>query len=221
VKLLQAAFNASDIAIAVFLAHLSFNLAEWDRLAFEFPLKLSVAAVVYFLANTIPVATAISLTEDRKLVTVWKDCYFWSLAYYLVGAAFAWGLHVMNQNFGWQTSMLVIPVIYMVYRSYSLYLERLEAEKQQAEVERGHAQEMASLHLRTIEALALAIEAKDQTTHDHLRRVEVYCMEMARRLELSDEDRNAAGSLAAARYRQASRPRAHPFETREVDAGGV
>ena len=34
-----------------------------------------------------------------------------------------------------------------------------------------HAEEIAALHLRTIEALALAIEAKDETTHDHLQRV--------------------------------------------------
>src|SRR5260370_33759779 len=41
---------------------------------------------------------------------------------------------------------------------------------------------MANLHLRTIEALALAIEAKDQTTHEHLQRVRVYAIEVAKEM---------------------------------------
>ena len=49
----------------------------------------------------------------------------------------------------------------------------------------GHAEELAALHLRTIEALALAIEAKDHTTHDHLRRVQVYAMAIGKELNLS------------------------------------
>ncbi len=35
--------------------------------------------------------------------------------------------------------------------------------------ERAHAQQMSELHLATIEALALAIDAKDQTAHNHIR----------------------------------------------------
>ncbi len=56
--------------------------------------------------------------------------------------------------------LLAIPVIYLRYRSYAMYLVRNEDG-------RKHAEEMAALHLRTIEALALAIEAKDHITHDH------------------------------------------------------
>ena len=43
---------------------------------------------------------------------------------------------------------------------------------------------MAGLHLRTIEALALAIEAKDHITNDHLHRVQVYAQEIGRELGL-------------------------------------
>ena len=75
-------------------------------------------------------------------------------------------------------------MIYLIYRSYRLYLHRLEDEKK-------HAEEVSSLHLRTIEALALAIEAKDHTTHDHLQRVQVYAMELAKELGLSHEEQEA------------------------------
>jgi diguanylate cyclase (GGDEF)-like protein/putative nucleotidyltransferase with HDIG domain len=72
-----------------------------------------------------------------------------------------------------------MPILYFVYRSYRVYLDRLEAEKR-------HAQEVAGLHLRTIEALALAIEAKDQATHEHLRRVRTYVEEIGKDMHLSD-----------------------------------
>src|SRR5205807_10389262 len=74
-------------------------------------------------------------------------------------------------------------------RSYLLYLQRLEDEK-------VHAEEVSSLHLRTIEALALAIEAKDHTTHDHLQRVQVYAMELAEDLKLGKSDQEALRAAA-------------------------
>jgi HD-GYP domain-containing protein (c-di-GMP phosphodiesterase class II) len=50
---------------------------------------------------------------------------------------------------------------------------------------------VSSLHLRTIEALALAIEAKDETTGEHLQRVRVYAMELAKELGLSEDETEA------------------------------
>jgi len=79
--------------------------------------------------------------------------------------------------------------VYLMYRSYRLYLGKLEDEKR-------HVEEMADLHMRTIEALALAIEAKDQTTHDHLQRVRVYAVEVAKELKLSSEDMEALQAAA-------------------------
>jgi putative nucleotidyltransferase with HDIG domain len=75
-------------------------------------------------------------------------------------------------------------VVYVIFRSYRLYLGRLESEK-------CHAEEMAALHLRTIEALALAIEAKDHTTHDHLQRVQIYALELGKKMQLDDHQLQA------------------------------
>ena len=81
----------------------------------------------------------------------------------------ALGLNAFSKAFGWQASLLLLPVLFVIYRSHRLYVERLEEDKQRAERERKHAQELASLHRRTIETLAVAVEAKDQTTRDHWR----------------------------------------------------
>jgi diguanylate cyclase (GGDEF)-like protein/putative nucleotidyltransferase with HDIG domain len=47
---------------------------------------------------------------------------------------------------------------------------------------------VSSARLATIEALALAIDAKDQTAHYHIRRVQVYAIGLARALGMSPHD---------------------------------
>jgi diguanylate cyclase (GGDEF)-like protein/putative nucleotidyltransferase with HDIG domain len=153
------------------------------------PLKLLTAACVYFVTNTLPIAAVISLVENKTFRQVWSECYFWSFPYYVVGAAIAGVVSIINQHVGWQTSLLVLPVVYWIYRSYRLYLGRLEDEKR-------HVEQIAGLHLRTIEALALAIEAKDQNTHDHLQRVRVYAMELANELGLEQDEIEALRAAA-------------------------
>src|ERR1700676_2532225 len=94
-----------------------------------------------------------------------------------------------NHTFNCETSLLLGPVVYLIYRSYRLYLGKLEDDKR-------HVEEMANLHLRTIEALTLAIEAKDQTTHDHLQRVRVYAIEVAKELKVDREGMEALQAAA-------------------------
>jgi diguanylate cyclase (GGDEF)-like protein/putative nucleotidyltransferase with HDIG domain len=160
------------------------------------PFLLMAAALVFFLANTLPISIVIALTEDKSSRKVWSNCYFWSFPYYLVGAAAVGLVGVVNRRAGWQTSLLVLPVIYWVYRSYRLYLGRLEAEKERVEVEKRHVEQIASLNMRTIEALALAIEAKDHTTHTHLQRVRTYAVEIAKEIGLSADEIEALRAAA-------------------------
>src|SRR6202162_1696029 len=186
---IQVTFNicasAFSIAVAYDVYHIAFR--HWP--ATTLPLVLIVAASTYFVANTGSIAAVISLTEGKSLRRIWVECYFWSFPYYLVGAGLAGVVGWLNGKFGWQASLLVVPVIYLIYRSYRLYLGKLEDEKR-------HVEEMANLHLRTIEALALAIEAKDHTTHDHLQRVRVYAIEVAKELDVTPEEMEALHAAA-------------------------
>jgi putative nucleotidyltransferase with HDIG domain len=53
------------------------------------------------------------------------------------------------------------------------------------EDEQRHVQQTSDLHLATIEALARAIDAKDQNTQTHIRRVQTYAARMAKAVGLS------------------------------------
>jgi diguanylate cyclase (GGDEF)-like protein/putative nucleotidyltransferase with HDIG domain len=187
-RLVQVVFNTCATSIAIALAYCVYHVRLFST--DQNPAILLVAsASTYFIANTIPVATVISLTEHKSVRRIWSDCYFWSFPYYLVGAGVAGLVSWLNRTVDWQTSLLILPAVYLIYRSYRVYLAKLEDEK-------GHVEEMANLHLRTIEALALAIEAKDHTTHDHLQRVRVYAVEVAKELGLTSEDMEALQAAA-------------------------
>jgi diguanylate cyclase (GGDEF)-like protein/putative nucleotidyltransferase with HDIG domain len=186
---IHIAFNACSTALAIAATFAAYRFSMLHRYVSNPSTLLFVAACMYFVANTVPVAAVISLTERRSLRKIWTDCYFWSFPYYLVGAGVAGLMNWLHDFTDWQTSLLILPVVYLIYRSYRLYLGKLEDEKR-------HVEDMADLHMRTIEALALAIEAKDQTTHDHLQRVRVYAVEVAKELKVGPVEMEALQAAA-------------------------
>ena len=142
------------------------------------------AATVYFLFNTLTVATAIALSVKQPLFKVWNENFLWSAPSYFVGAlaagGVAWITTMQQQQWVALLPLLSAP-LYLTYRTYKVYLGRVEDE-------RRHTQEMADLHLATIEALALAIDAKDQTSQLHIRRVQLYAAALARGLGMSENE---------------------------------
>jgi putative nucleotidyltransferase with HDIG domain len=177
------AFNLSQVALGITAAYWTY----WLLLAYVFhgraPLALLCAAIIYFLLNSVIVATVIALSEAIGIPMKWAS-YLWTFPYYLVGAAIAGVIQALNRVAGWEMGILVLPAVYVIFRSYRMQVGRWDDEKR-------YLQDMASLHMRTIETLALAIEAKDHTTGDHLQRVRVYALELAKDLGLTASETEA------------------------------
>ncbi|MCX6629056.1 MAG: HD domain-containing protein [Candidatus Solibacter sp.] len=180
-KPVQLAFNLGNAAFCGVLCARVYHSSLLRHLDGSMPVLLFCASLSYFLSNTLVVAEIIALTEKKKLHQVWRDNFFWTAPQYIFGAALTGVIHVCNSQFGWQYAVLVFPGIYLLDRSYRVYLRRLQDEKQ-------HVTEVADLHLRTIKALALAIDAKDATTHKHLCRVQVYSLKIAQELGIGDAE---------------------------------
>src|SRR5690349_4481521 len=145
------------------------------------PKPLVGAATTYFVFNTLLIATAIGLSTRQSIGRVWNENFLWSAPSYFVGAgAAAIAASVIDQGGYWWASLVAAPV-YLLYRTYKVYLGRVQDEQR-------HVREVSDLHLATIEALALAIDAKDQTAQSHIRRVQVYAAGLARALGMSDNE---------------------------------
>ena len=134
-------------------------------------------------------AGIISLTTQRSVPEVWRRSYLWTSPQYLVGGAIAWVVHLLNKGLGWGAILVAAPPLYLLYRSYTTYLGRIQEQQ-------DHLGEMAALHLRTIETLALAIDAKDDTTAAHLRRVQIYAAGVGSELNLSAREMQALNAAA-------------------------
>jgi len=178
-RLIEVLFNIASASIGITVSYDIFHSVWLRGLGLELPIMLAILACTYFVSTTVLVAGVIALTEEKSIRTVWHSSYLWVLPYYMLGSATAGLFQIAKAYVGWQSATLVIPAAYLVYRSYRLHLGQLEDAKK-------HAEEMAALHLRTIESLALAIEAKDHTTHNHLQRVQVYAVEIGKVLNLSE-----------------------------------
>ena len=123
-SLVQVSFNVAALAISSGAAYrLSHLLAGTERA--HSAVLLTVAATFYFTADTMLVSGVLALIQDKSLFAVWQQCYLWSFPYYLVGAAIA-GLTIeTNRALGWEMSLLILPVMYLVYVFYRICVGRL------------------------------------------------------------------------------------------------
>ncbi len=99
----------------------------------------------------------------------------------LLGIAVGVGLAGLRQPF-WV--LLILPLVYVVHELHRRAQERLDGARRESD-------ESSALYLKTIEALALAIESKDDCGDEHLSRVQVYSMELGRELGLNEDELKA------------------------------
>src|SRR5437016_5751855 len=128
-KPVQVAFNVASMASATAGTYYLFHSRVSQFVADNQLLILVASGATFFVLNTVPVACVISLTEQKPLRKVWSECYFWSFPYYLLGAAIAGIVELIDKKASWQPSLLILPVVYLIFRSYRLYLARLEFER--------------------------------------------------------------------------------------------
>ena len=147
----------------------------------DLPAPIIGATAVYFLTNTVLVAMAVALSARQPFVKLWGENFLGSAPNYCAGALVAaLGAVLVNGRY-----YLIVPLaaapLYLTYRAYRIYVDRIQDE-------RRHDRQISEMYLATIEALALAIDAKDQTTHTHIRRVQIYAAGLARALGMSEKE---------------------------------
>jgi diguanylate cyclase (GGDEF)-like protein/putative nucleotidyltransferase with HDIG domain len=180
-------FSVAAIVITVQGAGLTASVLGGATASMSLPAlarPLVGAVTAYFVLNTGLVAAAIALSSRQPILAVWHNNFLWSAPGYFVGAGSAAVAASMTETTGSWIALLMCAPVYLTYRTYRVYMGRMDDE-------RRHVQEMserANLHLATIEALASAIDAKDQTTHMHIRRVQLYAAALAKATGLSESD---------------------------------
>jgi len=147
VKIIEISFTVATIAGAVYLSYEvyhGFGGAKPSEVVSI--LLLFLATAVYFFLSTVWIAAAIGLTTHRGISLVWKEAYLWSLPYYLLGASILVVVEALAPRIGTQWLLVAVPLVYGLYRTFRMYVGRLEDE-------RKHAEDIVAMHERTIEVL--------------------------------------------------------------------
>lgn len=162
----------------------------------RFVLGLAVFAVLYFLINSTLVAVAIAVTLPRGHSSFIRDfkTTWWGIRdgflTYFAGASIA-ALLASGGNQGVLSKIpVIVPLMAMLFLNYRNSARRVDEMQ-------GRLDAIEKVHMATITAFAMAIDAKDQVTHGHIRRVQQYTMEVARSLGVTDDKQLKALEAAA------------------------
>jgi putative nucleotidyltransferase with HDIG domain len=109
---------------------------------------------------------------------------------YFVGSCIAMFVSAYAAEINLAVLGIIVPILLVSYFTFRTSMGRLEDANR-------HVRHINELYLSTIEALAMAVDAKDQITHGHIRRVQVYATQLARRLGVTDEQQLRAIEAAA------------------------
>jgi diguanylate cyclase (GGDEF)-like protein/putative nucleotidyltransferase with HDIG domain len=143
-------------------------------------LPLAVFTALYFLLNSWLVAFALGFETRRSPVQIWWRNFTWLSVNYFSGASVAALLVTYTHRVDISTLLIIVPLLVVSYLTFRTAMGRVEDSNQ-------HLSELNRLYLSTIETLAMAIDAKDQVTHGHIRRVQSYATGLARAVGVRDE----------------------------------
>ncbi len=188
----QLAFNVAVTAISSWLAglvFLSLNGGGLELSAGQTIPAVAAASLTYFGINTLATAAVIALCAGQSVPAVWREHFLWTAPGYFAGACIGPLAVLLCGARSWLLPLFIAPVAWLTYQAYAVYAGRA-MERQR------HIEELADLYLGTIQSLALAIDAKDQYTHQHILRVQRYAVATARHLALSPDDVEAVNTGA-------------------------
>src|SRR5688572_24322809 len=181
---IRTLFNLSAAASAIWSASHLYKLiaphAVGGRPAVEdLLLPVAALAISYFAINSFLIAIALSFEHKTSPVELWRRNFLWLSLNHLVGASVAVMLVAYTPSIDFPTLSAVLPLLVITYLMFRMSLGRVDDAHR-------HVTQVNEMYLSTIEALALAVDAKDQITHGHIRRVQVYTVELAKRLGVRD-----------------------------------
>jgi len=179
-------FNASAAALALRMASEAFfymshatpgEITRHDIGPLTIP--IFALALLCFVVNTLLVAIALGFERRESPVKIWWTHFPQVSITYFVGVSVAMLLVAYTEEIDGAVVGIILPLLVIWHLTFKRSMGRLEDAQR-------HVRQVNDLYLSTIEALAMAVDAKDQVTHGHIRRVQVYAVELAKRLGVKE-----------------------------------
>lgn len=180
-------FNSAEPAVSCWLAGQLFfwaagvpPLAQAQGDLIELFLPVVLLGTASFLLNSGLTAVAVWSETGNPPFTVWRKHFMWLSVNHFGGASIAILLAVNMRIVTLGSLLAIVPLLVILYLTFQSWSRHLEDTNR-------HLKELNELYMATVESLATAVDAKDQVTHGHIRRVQTFSVRLARALGLTDE----------------------------------
>src|SRR4051812_10575683 len=145
---------------------------------------LGALTAIYFVSNSSLVAVAVGLEKNESPIHIWSKNFTWLSINYFSGASVAAVIVTytssLNTKALFGTLIIILPLLLVSYLTFRTAMGRVEDTTH-------HLDQLNRLYLSTIETLAMAIDAKDQVTHGHIRRVQSHATKLAHSVGVTDD----------------------------------
>jgi len=149
-----------------------------------FPTPIIVSAVV-LMANCGLAALLLTKPSEPYINTYHRE-FRPLLPWFIATVYLAYLVQCAGARTGYHPALIALPLLFTLDRGYRAWCDAIAERKEK----------FAQMHRNTLEALALAIDARDETTHMHLRRVQIYALAVGRELKLTEEELEALNVAA-------------------------
>lgn len=194
---LRVLFNATAPAIAIRVASEIFFMQSRvlpgtiDRTDVGgLVLPLFAFAFLYFLINTGLVAGVLALERRESPIDIWRRHFPQVSTTYFVGGSIALLLVAYTDTIDLTVLSIIVPLLVISYLTFRTSMGRIEDANR-------HVEQVQEMFLSTVETLAMAVDAKDQITHGHIRRVQTRATDLARRMGVTEDVQLKAVATAA------------------------
>jgi putative nucleotidyltransferase with HDIG domain len=150
---------------------------------------LILFTMAYFGLNSGIIAFAIALERRLSPIKIWRENFVLLSLNYFGGASVAALLVSYTRDLDFTYLAVIVPLLIVLYLTFSTSMGRVEDANK-------HLTQLNTLYMSTIETLAMAIDAKDQITHGHIRRVQTYAVALAKKMGVTDD--KLIGAIEAA-----------------------
>ncbi len=172
----RALFNMTAPALSIWCAsQLLLHITKIEPLfrqattVNELLIPLIMFTFVYFGLNSGLITVAVAFETGLSPYGIWRDNFRWVSLNYFCGASVALLLVVYTRDVDLPFIGVIVPLLLVLYFTIKTSMDRVEDAN-------NHVGQVNRLYLSTIETLAMAIDAKDQITHGHIRRVQTFAV---------------------------------------------
>lgn len=151
---------------------------------FNVAAAISISAAIHYIFSSLIYSLYLKFESEDSILRLGRENFLRITFVCISVVATTVILHFSFVHFGLAFGLVLLPLTIIGHLAYRIHIHRLEQKTREIS-------EASRIHMATVEALATAIDARDQVGMGHVRRTQIYAIGIGRNLGLSEDEINA------------------------------